>query len=160
MLSGHRLSALLKLHLRSQHNICFQWIGQRQLHDETRSIQVLGFGAPDIRDLSVIEYHKSMSAITYPVWLAYTNDWENDMNLIKIYDFIRDMQIIIWRQYFKTKYEFLLAFAKLIAPQWYFHLGIFFSNYSTDCLVMDQSKLVLPKHNFKWTLRLYWDDEI
>ena len=49
----HRLSALLQLHLHSQHNTWLQWIGQRQLHDETRNINVLGLGATYIRELTV-----------------------------------------------------------------------------------------------------------
>ena len=40
----HRLSALLQLHLHFWLNTWFQWIGQRQLQDKTRVIQVLGFG--------------------------------------------------------------------------------------------------------------------
>ena len=51
----HRLSALLQLHLHSQLNTWFQWIEQRQLQDETRNIYVLGFGAPYIRELKVIQ---------------------------------------------------------------------------------------------------------
>ena len=31
---------------------CLQWVGQRQLQDETRKIQVLGFGATYIRGLT------------------------------------------------------------------------------------------------------------
>ena len=50
----HRLSALLQLHLHSQLNTWLQWIGQRQLQDETRSIYVLGLGASYIRELTVI----------------------------------------------------------------------------------------------------------
>ena len=49
----HRLSALLQLHLHSQFNTWLQWIGQRQLQDETRNIYVLGLGASYIRELTV-----------------------------------------------------------------------------------------------------------
>ena len=38
------LLALLQLHLHSRLNIWFQWIGQRQLQDETRNIEVLELG--------------------------------------------------------------------------------------------------------------------
>ena len=50
----HRLSALLQLHLHSQLNTWLQWIGQRQLQDETRNIYVLGLGASYIRELTVL----------------------------------------------------------------------------------------------------------
>ena len=49
----HRLSALLQLHLHSQFNTWLQWIGQRELQDETRTIYVLGLGASYIRELTV-----------------------------------------------------------------------------------------------------------
>ena len=45
---------LLQLHLRSRLNIWLQWIGQRQLPDEMRIIQVLEFGATYIRHLTVV----------------------------------------------------------------------------------------------------------
>ena len=54
MLLGHRLSALLQLHLHSQLNTWLQWTGQRQLQDETRNIYVLGFVAAYIRELTAI----------------------------------------------------------------------------------------------------------
>ena len=38
----------------SQINTRNQWIGQRKVQDETRNIQVLGFGAAYIRGLTVI----------------------------------------------------------------------------------------------------------
>ena len=50
----YRLSALLQLHLHSGLNTCLQWIGQRQLQDETRNISVLGFGAIYVRGLTAI----------------------------------------------------------------------------------------------------------
>ena len=50
----HCLSALLQLH-HSRLNTWLQWIGQRQLQDETRNIEVLGFGAPYIRGFVVIK---------------------------------------------------------------------------------------------------------
>ena len=44
-----------ELHLHSQLNTWLQWIGQRQLQDETRSIYVWGLGASYIiRDLTVL----------------------------------------------------------------------------------------------------------
>ena len=49
----HRLSALLRLHLHSELNIWFQWIGQRQLQDETTISKVFGFDATYIRYLTV-----------------------------------------------------------------------------------------------------------
>ena len=49
----HRLSTLLQLHLRSLLNAWLQWIGQRQLQDETRSIYFLLFGASYSRDIMV-----------------------------------------------------------------------------------------------------------
>ena len=42
------------LHLHSQLIIWLQWIGQRQLQDETRNIYVLGLGASYIRELTVM----------------------------------------------------------------------------------------------------------
>ena len=41
------------INLHSRLNTWLQWIGQRQLKDETRNIQVLGFGATYIRGLAV-----------------------------------------------------------------------------------------------------------
>ena len=49
----HRLSALLQLHLHSQLSTWLQWIGQRQLQDETRNIWGGGLGASYIRYLTV-----------------------------------------------------------------------------------------------------------
>ena len=46
----HRLSALLQLHLHSQLNIGLHGIGQRK--DDTRNIEVLGFGATFITGLT------------------------------------------------------------------------------------------------------------
>ena len=74
MLLEHRLSALLQLHLHSRLNIWLQWIRQRQLQDEKRSIYVLWFGASYIRDFMVFtSYHLSSgsarSIVLYP--LAY-----------------------------------------------------------------------------------------
>ena len=43
----------LQLHLHSQLNTWLQWIGPRQLQDETRNIYVWRLGAPYIRDLTV-----------------------------------------------------------------------------------------------------------
>ena len=45
---------VLQLHLHSQLNTWLQWIGQRQLQDETRNIHVLGLGASYIRELTVL----------------------------------------------------------------------------------------------------------
>ena len=50
----HRLSALLQLHLHSRLNTWLHWIGQRQLQDETRNIEVWGFGAAYIRYFTVV----------------------------------------------------------------------------------------------------------
>ena len=53
-LIGHKIvDHSLQLYLRSQLNTWLQWIGQRQLQDETRDIYVLWLGAPYIRDLTV-----------------------------------------------------------------------------------------------------------
>ena len=52
--SDDHLSALLWLHLHSQLNTYLQWTGQRQLQDAMRNISVLGFGAPYIRGLTVV----------------------------------------------------------------------------------------------------------
>ena len=52
----HRLSALLQLHLHYLLNTWLPWIGQRQLQDEMRNIQVLGFGASYIRDFTIYFY--------------------------------------------------------------------------------------------------------
>ena len=49
----HRLSALLQLHIHSQLNTWLQWIGQRQLQDETRTIYVLELSGSYIRQLTV-----------------------------------------------------------------------------------------------------------
>ena len=48
----HRLSALPQLHLHSQLNTWLQWIGQRQLQDETTNSYILELGAPYIRELT------------------------------------------------------------------------------------------------------------
>ena len=47
------LSALLQLHLHSRLNTRLQWIGQRQLKDETRIIYFGGFGVTYIIDFTV-----------------------------------------------------------------------------------------------------------
>ena len=47
------MSAPLQLHLHSRLSTWLQWIGQRQLRDETRNIHVLGFGASCIRGLTI-----------------------------------------------------------------------------------------------------------
>ena len=49
-----RLSAVLQLHLHFRLNTWLQWIGLRQLQDETRNIWVLGFDASYSRDLTVV----------------------------------------------------------------------------------------------------------
>ena len=46
--------ALLELHLDTRFNTWLQLIVQKQLQDETRGIYVWGFGAANIRDLTVI----------------------------------------------------------------------------------------------------------
>ena len=48
------MSALLQLHLHSRLNTWLQWTGHRQLHDETRNIEVLGFVATYTRGLTVV----------------------------------------------------------------------------------------------------------
>ena len=45
-------------------NTWLQWIGQRQLQDETRNIYVLGLGASYIRELTVIVYSSLYVAVT------------------------------------------------------------------------------------------------
>ena len=50
------LPALLQLHLYSQLNTWFQWIGQRHMQDETRDIYVWGLGAFYIRDGTVSSF--------------------------------------------------------------------------------------------------------
>ena len=53
-MSSFDLSALLQLHLHSQLNTWLQWIGQRQLQDETRNTYVWRWlGASYIRELTV-----------------------------------------------------------------------------------------------------------
>ena len=44
---------LLQLHLHSLLNTWLHWIGQRQLQDEMRNIEVWGFGATCIGGLTV-----------------------------------------------------------------------------------------------------------
>ena len=51
---GTRLSALLQLHPHSRLNTWIDWIGKRQLQDETRKIQIWGFCAYYIREFTVI----------------------------------------------------------------------------------------------------------
>ena len=53
LVGAHHLLSLLKLHLHSRLNIWLQWIGERHLGDETRNILVLGFDAPNIKDVAV-----------------------------------------------------------------------------------------------------------
>ena len=50
---GASLSALLQLHLRYGLDTWLQWIGQRQLQNQTRNISVLRFDASYIRDLTI-----------------------------------------------------------------------------------------------------------
>ena len=47
-----------KLYLHSQLNTWLQWIGQRQLQDETKILKVLGFGASYIRYFTVVSLLK------------------------------------------------------------------------------------------------------
>ena len=51
----HRLSALLQLHLHYLLNSWLQWIGQRQLQDQMRNIEVLEFGVTYIRYFTVFD---------------------------------------------------------------------------------------------------------
>ena len=66
----NRLSALLQLDLHSQLNTWLQWIGQRQLHDETINIYVWGLGATYIRELTVLLHDDIMgyACATYLVF--------------------------------------------------------------------------------------------
>ena len=50
---AHGLAAVPQLHLHSQLNTWLQWIGQRKLQNETRSICILGFAAAYIISLTV-----------------------------------------------------------------------------------------------------------
>ena len=56
-------SVLLQLHLHSQLNTWFQWIGQRQLQDRTGNIEVFGFGVTYIRGLTVVFIHNLVTDI-------------------------------------------------------------------------------------------------
>ena len=53
----HRISALLQLHLHSRLDTWLQWIGQRQLQDEARNMQVLEFSASYTRGLRFVYTH-------------------------------------------------------------------------------------------------------
>ena len=53
---GHRLSALLQLHLHSQHTTWLQWIERRQLYEDTIKILGSGFGATYTRGFTVIQF--------------------------------------------------------------------------------------------------------
>ena len=82
----HHLSALLQL-LHSWLNTQFQWIRQRQLQDETRNIQVWGFGVSYIRGFTVIMIHILMHSSAWWViqwgfhgrWIQAVSDpWWGD----------------------------------------------------------------------------------
>ena len=65
MLLEQDLSALLKTNLRSRLNNSLHFSGQIQLQHETKNIGVLEFGAPYIRDLTVVEYDTRRRARKY-----------------------------------------------------------------------------------------------
>ena len=76
MYLGHRLSALLQLHLHSRVNTWLQWIGHRQLQDETRNIKVLEFGAPYVSDFTAYALPTSQKYVIndiYPLFIASSN---------------------------------------------------------------------------------------
>ena len=60
------MSALLQVHLHSQLNTWFQWIGQRPLQVKMRNISALGFVVTYIRDLNVVNA-MATDAMTMPV---------------------------------------------------------------------------------------------
>ena len=66
-----QMSALLQLHFHSQLNTWLQWIGQRQLQDETRNIHVLGLGAAYIRELKVHSLARPSGRRTGCIFRAY-----------------------------------------------------------------------------------------
>ena len=68
------MSAQLQPHLCCRLNNGFQWIGQRQLQDETKNIQVSGFGVAYIRDLTITAFTFLLDifiADFYWVWAIY-----------------------------------------------------------------------------------------
>ena len=71
----HRLSALLQLHLHSQHNTWLQLIGQRQLHDEARNIYIWRLSATYIRELRVCQIINH-AELTSMWWRIFSPPWE------------------------------------------------------------------------------------
>ena len=74
MLLEHRLSALLQLHLHSPLNTWLQYVAQRQLQAESRSIWVFRFSASYIRDFTVISMYQLWplaGQLTSNEWLAW-----------------------------------------------------------------------------------------
>ena len=67
------LSALLQLHLHSRLNTWLQWIEQRQLQHEKRTISVLGFGVTYIRDF-VVSRTKPCVYFGLP-YTGYRSNW-------------------------------------------------------------------------------------
>ena len=75
----HPLSALLHLHLHSRLNTQLQWIGQRQLQNETRNIYVLGFGATCIRDFTVYYFLSNLFDISFIHSRIHSRLWEKNL---------------------------------------------------------------------------------
>ena len=83
----HRLSVLLQLHLYFRLNTWLQWIGQRQLQGETKSISFLKFGATYIRGFNVSHWNPGtdgfpqerpiMWGLTFTLSLSRTIYWTN-----------------------------------------------------------------------------------
>ena len=95
------LSALLQLHLHSQLNTWLQWIGQRQQQDETRNIDVLGLGAPYIKELTL--HNASCNPpIVMPIIHSHIHGQSCKKNYICKYTFI-----ISGFLYFAYKYYLL-----------------------------------------------------
>ena len=59
------MSALLQLRLHSRLNTWLQWIGQKQLQDETRNIYVLVFGVSYIRGLAVSNFSGTVNVSSH-----------------------------------------------------------------------------------------------
>ena len=74
----HRLSALLQLHLHSQLNTWLQWIGHRQLQDETRNVFNRWLGASYIRELAVVRMKTWDETPIPPKWSIHSNTIQID----------------------------------------------------------------------------------
>ena len=84
---------LLQLHLHSRLDAWFHWIGQRQLQDESRNIQVWGFGVSYIRDftatLLVVKPEHSkiptpISGLLMPLLFGLTSHQQQDNWICRI----------------------------------------------------------------------------